>query len=751
MNDLQLTWLIPTLTQVLGAALALSILGFTYDSATHEHKPFISKLAESGRLIWLAMAAMIFALGISFTRAGWGIKGIAIALAVLLVALFLSIRKGGDTYRTLVTRQKITAQAIALALAKAWLAIFALLIVIWGAHLGWRVYHLYSLAKEVQSNPNQLQVENLVPMVKSAADDIGTLHANLSPLFPIFNALHRLPFIGIYLGQVDPLLTYANGLAQAGDEMVTGLEPLLADKDNGQSLLERASQVLTAGHDQFSDASGLIDQSAAARKNIHPDLLPSQLKLVFTMLDGRFNLLVAAAEFLQDAPAILGSSQPQNYLVLAQNRDELRSTGGFISGIGLVTLQNGKIESFTLGDSYAVDDFTKPYPTPPDALHRFMLADYWVTRDANWSPDFPTSARQAQTLYSLSTGVQTQGVIAFNQLAVRKVLEVIGPIQLSGVDTPISAENVEDYMRQAWAPQPEEGLSPDWWLHRKDFMQQLGNVIIEKVLSSSDQNQLMKLARLMADLLDEHQLLVYFNDPSAQSALDQAGWDGALHPGNSDYLYLVDSNVGFNKVDSVIQRSLSYQVDLRDLDNPTARVTLTYQHSGTGNSPCVQVASYGNGTYQDMQQRCYWDYWRLYTPQGTQLLSSTAQPVPADELLNKQGWPGQVESLPGEASSQVFAGLLVLPIAKTATIDTSYRLPGSILHLTEAGQLEYSLRVDLQSGLNGLPFQLEVLLPPGMQISSASIALRAVNADKWTWQGVMEKPIQLKFILSYLQ
>ena len=80
-----------------------------------------------------------------------------------------------------------------------------------------------------------------------------------------------------------------------------------------------------------------------------------------------------------------------------------------------------------------------------------------------------------------------------------------------------------------------------------------------------------------------------------------------------------------------------------------------------------------------MQQRCYLDYWRVYVPGGSELLASTAQPVPADELLNGLGWSGQVESLPGEAGTQVFAGLLMLPPAQSSQIAVSYSLPPSIV------------------------------------------------------------------------
>jgi hypothetical protein len=325
---------------------------------------------------------------------------------------------------------------------------------------------------------------------------------------------------------------------------------------------------------------------------------------------------------------------------------------------------------------------------------------------------------------------------------------VIGPVQVAETDEAITSENVENYMRQSWAPEPADGLSQQWWLHRKDFMQLLGNAILEKVLASSEQGQLLSLAKVVVDLMDQGQVLVYLNNQVAQMALEEGGWDGALHPGDADFLYLVDSNVGFNKVDAVIKRTLTYQVDFRDMDHPVGTVTLTYQNTGVGNSPCIQLASYGNGTYQEMQERCYWDYWRIYTPIGTGLLSTTAQAVAADELLNGEGWSGQVTSMNGEDNTRVFAGLLVLPIGGSTQFEISYALPPSIFQPSVNQQDGYSLRIDKQPGLEGLPFTLEVILPPSVHINSSSEAMRPAGSNSWIWEGALTKSTELKIVLS---
>jgi len=535
---------------------------------------------------------------------------------------------------------------------------------------------------------------------------------------------------------------YADGLVQAGKEIYLGLEPLLTELEGTEqtSLLQSAIPALQSGQDHFALAARKVEQVEAIRERIRPELLPSTIRSYFLKVDARFSLLRAGMQFLQVAPQILGADAPQTYLLLAQNRDELRATGGFISGIGIVRIQNGKILQFDLGDSYQSDDFTKPYPKPPEPLKRFMLADYWVTRDSNWSPDFPSAAQEAQALYTLSTGVETQGVIAFNQLAVRSILQVIGPIQVTGTDEPVTADNVEAYMQQAWAPAPEEGLSSEWWLHRKDFMKSLGEVIIERILQTSDKTQVIELANNLIELLDSGQLLVYFDDPGAEKALDISGWDGGIHPGDGDFFSLIDSNVGFNKVDSVIQRSVDYRVDLSDVLHPSANVILSYRHLGAQSTLiCKQEISYGAGTYQDMQQRCYLDYWRVYLPAGTLLKTADAQPVPGGQLMNSIGWSGQVEKLSGEAGTQVFAGLLMLPADQSQQIHLAIALPEKVVHQVDPTRLNYGLRIQVQPGLEYLPFTLEVKIPEKYLPVNLDQGWQPKGYNTYTWHANIEK------------
>jgi hypothetical protein len=107
-----------------------------------------------------------------------------------------------------------------------------------------------------------------------------------------------------------------------------------------------------------------------------------------------------------------------------------------------------------------------------------------------------------------------------------------------------------------------------------------------------------------------------------------------------------------------------------------------------------------------------------------------------------------VEDNLDESSTHVFAGLLVLPISKTTQIDLSYVLPMTILQTLSADQNAYSLRIDVQPGLNGLPFIFEIVLPDSMQATSEGLTMIAGQENTWSWHGVLEKSLNLMLTLS---
>ena len=258
---------------------------------------------------------------------------------------------------------------------------------------------------------------------------------------------------------------------------------------------------------------------------------------------------------------LMGVSGPRTYLIVAQNEDELRPTGGFISGAGLLRLNEGAVESLSFLSSDVVDDWqSKPYDLPPSPFQEFLGMDIFLFRDTNFWPDFPSSAERMMGSYSYGQDVALDGVIAVDQQFLRNLLEVAGPLSVSELATTVDAANVISELRAAWEPAADD---TDWIANRKSFMGPLAAALFQKLTSEPGSVDLVWLAQVMAEAAEQRHFQVYVRDPAAQNALLEAGWAGEhVNTVGQDFLLVTDTNMGFNKVNAAVARSIDYAVSL---------------------------------------------------------------------------------------------------------------------------------------------------------------------------------------------
>ncbi|MCF7906284.1 DUF4012 domain-containing protein [Candidatus Gracilibacteria bacterium] len=120
----------------------------------------------------------------------------------------------------------------------------------------------------------------------------------------------------------------------------------------------------------------------------------------------------------------------EDVLILLQNQNEPRSTGGFVGSIFLVHFSETEI-TWNFEDIYSLDRLVpgEVQPRAPEFFHD--LSPVISLRDANFWPDFPTSAQMYRTFFS---SIQDQKVpntiIAINLHLLEEVLKLIGPVTL---------------------------------------------------------------------------------------------------------------------------------------------------------------------------------------------------------------------------------------------------------------------------------------------------------------------------------
>ncbi len=610
----------------------------------------------------------------------------------------------------------------------------AALLILWGvriARAGLSLRAHLAQAESLMRAPETADLPMVCTVVGALRQDVETVRREAGPLVSLAPLLGWLPGVGGDLRAAPHLLDMADGLTEAGAVTCDMLGPALTGDDRSlDGVVRRLAESLPdlaqarAAVGRVEDAWGRVDISRLSpRMQQRVALIGQGLPLL------RAGLTVASA-----MPDLLGIGSPRTYLIIAQNEDELRPTGGYITGAGEVRIENGQIVAMTFRDSYAVDDFTQHYPDPPEPLRRYMSIDLWVFRDSNWSPDFPTAARQAIALYRPGSPVTVDGVIALDQYAVQELVGAVGPLQVEGAADPLTAETVIPYLRRSW--EPEGGaLTGEWWRQRKSFMGPLAEALWARIQAGDV--DWPRLARTVVRLLDEKHLLLYIPHPTVAPLLAERGWDGALRPTGEDFLMIVDANVGYNKASARVQETITYEVDLRR-NPPQATLTLVYTHTVPTGAPCIPESRY-DPVYEQMMARCYWDYLRVYIPAGSRLLDATRIPIPGEALWSGETEPGGVTVRPADEGSLLsLETLLLLPPGAVQTRSFTWELPADVLTWRE-GEGVYSLRVQKQPGTVGRPLTVRIRLDEGDTLLSADPSPSASEGATVVFQTRLER------------
>ncbi|MFZ1756860.1 MAG: DUF4012 domain-containing protein [Caldilineaceae bacterium] len=562
---------------------------------------------------------------------------------------------------------------------------------------GWRAYHNgIALVEALREDRSPATLLAHQAELSATAAALAALEDDVAPLAPFLRRLDGLTVYGSTLAYTPEFLTIAAELSQVAAEGVALVAPAIPANAEGDAFVQAALAAISGQYDAFAPLADRAAVAGNALASIDASALHPALAGPLAEIQPFAEYLGPALQIAPGLPDLLGMNGPYTYLVLLQNNHELRGTGGFITGVGRVTVERGRVTELHFSDSYAVDNHTVDHPPAPAVLQKYMQADLLFLRDANWSPDLPISARIIDTLYTRDTGQKVDGIVTMDLAAVELIVGAVGPVTVPGLDEPVTGQNVVDLIKQLWANPLGDGATVtdnrgEWFQQRKDFLPTIAGAILEKL--KSGRFNPFAVAGAGRQALNQRAIQVWVQDARVREQLHRWGWDGGLlPPQDADFLALVDSNLGFNKVDSVLERSLDYQVSWPDgPQSPgVARATVTYRHPiDLPAHECLLTPRYGD-RYDEMAERCYYDYVRLYVPSGSELLGIDG--VKADSVSSKRG----------EVGTQVFGGYFVMKPGTTHQVTFLYRLPARIQ------RQGYRLVIQRQSGTPPLPLRWQI-------------------------------------------
>ncbi len=434
-------------------------------------------------------------------------------------------------------------------------------------------------------------------------------------------------------------------------------------------------------------------------------------------------LILRSKKGLDLLPSLLALKDRKSYLVLFQNNSEIRPTGGFIGSYGILTFDNGQFIDFEIKDVYSADGQLKGHVEPPGDLKKYLGEASWYLRDSNWDPDFPTSAARAAWFLEKETGRTTDGVIAVDLFLAQKVLAAVGEIQIPDYQEKINADNfferAEYYSEINFFPGSTQ---------KQDFLGNVARVLFEKI-KEADQKTWLKLAQNIYPSLTAKDLLIWLPDEQTTSLVRQLGWDGGLKSveclGNEkncfpDFLMLIEANVGINKANYFLKRSLNHQIKIEEDGMIEETLVVNYQNNS-------QSEAFPAGRYKT--------YLRLYTPLDSKLIKveiknlATGQIEEVEEIEQQQTY-----------DKQIFGFLLEVPIQESRSVEIVYQLAKKLDQEDDS----YHFYLQKQPGIEDETFSLWFKPPVGINVTANYQASQTSQGSVFSPNFNQDLPFEIK-------
>jgi len=405
-------------------------------------------------------------------------------------------------------------------------------------------------------------------------------------------------------------------------------------------------------------------------------------------------------------PLAAGFKEQKTYLVLLQNNQELRPTGGFIGSLAVLTLTAGRLTDLDVQDVYTLDGQLKGHVDPPRPIREILEQEHWYLRDSNWDPDFKKSAAQAAWFYEKETGKQVDGVWGINTGLVVDLLRLTGPLTLPDYNDRITADNFFGkslyYTQNDFFPGSTQ---------KKDFLGNLTRVLLNKLTTGGGVSPLSMLKTIL-EALARRDLIFYFTEPQLAALVAQSGWAGTVPREASclgithclaEDLYLIEANLGVSKANYFVQRQGAWQVTFDESGTPTMTLTLVYRNTYR------QESDSGGGAYRN--------YLRLILPSDATLtalnLNGASLALRTLSERSRPSFPYAEEE--NQGTSKTLGLAFEVPPGQESRLTVSYQRARQLEFWPEG--TTYELFLYKQPGLADSPWQIVVKHPLAWQVS----------------------------------
>ena len=460
-------------------------------------------------------------------------------------------------------------------------------------------------------------------------------------------------------------------------------------------------ETATGTYNYLDKANEYLARAQTDLSNIDTSVLPGEYKDKFSTYQSALSSITdgmqQAADLFSLLKDFIGPTQ-KTVLVLFENNNELRPTGGFPGTYGLFTFKDGVIINEHISSIYDLDGQMTANIAPPGEMYN--LTNHWTLRDSNWFADFGQSAEKANDFYEREGGQTLDAVVAVDPNVFIDLLNITGPIAMPKYNITLTPDNFRDAVQTDTSDTYNKTLNTP-----KQLLADFAPILLQNISDIAKQSP-GQLAQLLLQELSQKNILLYDRDPAIESRFVEYNWAGTILPTDRDYLDIVSANLGGTKTDIQIQNKavLSSVVGA----DRTITNTLTYTRTNANNG----IENGNNKSYV-----------RFYVPLGSTLVSANGftsepfhhsdgsdfpviagKPYEVDPDLQNLDQNDVIDKASGtvintEAGKSVFGNWINTVPGETTTVTLTYTLP-----FVFTNSKKYSLIVQKQPGATPIDF-----------------------------------------------
>jgi hypothetical protein len=363
---------------------------------------------------------------------------------------------------------------------------------------------------------------------------------------------------------ISPDQLYANGRVDV--QLLRSEEPQLSKlSEDAARLNSEARAISDPGYlsllrdarstlqDQTSDLAGLLENTALAARLV---------------------------------PSMMGADGPRTYFMGFQTNAEARGTGGLLGGFGILRFDNGIPTVDDLGKNTELTDAVATVDLGPEFDQQYGYTNPKTDfRNSNLSPHFPYAAQIWRSMWAQKTGMNVDGVIAIDPIALSYVLGAVGPVKMPDGEV-ITKDNVVELTEStAYIRFATDQVA------RKNYLQDIANQVVQKIIGPVQSPR--ALLDALGKAVGERRIAVWSASPVDQQLLEETPLAHVVPDDSAPLAGVAINNLGGNKMDYYLEREIEYAADGCDADTRMSTITVRLKNTAQAN---MQLPEYVSGT-----------------------------------------------------------------------------------------------------------------------------------------------------------